>query len=667
MDNLKKVFLPMAGKLKPLMAFFLAFFMVVGIAPMNVLASAANVRDGQNISAPQVVQASPDFMYLDGERVSLDDGRIINVVQVAPPITPFAEGIEATASGNVPNVSSIFSISGEFSYDPVVYMGTTRVSALRYAVEIDGVLYEAFCADPALPGPENQAAVYALSGQAAALFKPILRYGFPTNPYMSEFGPVATTPDDMMWLVYLTRVAVAIAGNPTRQFTGDMDTIQRARDLVDGHPFWVRNFDVTRPAIMVNGSANAADLNNMADSSATTVQSEAFVLSYHRRNHNQQNRFRFEWAAGTPAGAQLVVDGNVIATAPNNSSEVFWGDMNFHIRMPNTPAFHNQEAKVYLVGHHNQFSNTVWLMQNTTNQQNWQDIVFYIPYMRASAAFSFESVQEDGGLRIVKQNPSGQGLAGAVFQIAGPDGFSVTKTTPSNGTIFLEGLEPGTYTVTEISPPPGHTLASPSTVTVTVPPGNTEIIEKVFVNEPYTNGITPEPMQLSTVVQITKINELTTELVPGASVRLRGISNQTIILPDGSSWQLDNTGIDVTVVLTAGHALPPLPPNPEDGPVMNPVTHELQDGVWTLFNLPFGAYIVYEVTPPHNFSILPAQNHGGAYAFWLAPPNLSVIQSDVEDGEDGEPQVMIDWDDFAQLLMELAGIDIGEEPFTISS
>ena len=89
MDNLRKVFLPIAGKLKPVMAFFLALLTVMGIAPMNVLANAANGQDGQTVSIEQVSQASPDFMYLDGERVSLDDERIINVVHVEPSVTPF--------------------------------------------------------------------------------------------------------------------------------------------------------------------------------------------------------------------------------------------------------------------------------------------------------------------------------------------------------------------------------------------------------------------------------------------------------------------------------------------------------------------------------------------------------------------------------------------------
>ena len=561
-----------AKRSKLAVAWLLAFLMLLGTVPVNVSAQTASTTDESG---------NTPFFYIDGERVPIDDERIINIVPVTAPPSDFANNARTMTalSGGMPNVSNIVAISGAFANDPNVQMGTTTVSAQRYAVEIDGVLYEAFCADPALPGPENSAAVYQLVGPAAMQYSTVLRYGFPVNPYLSE-PPYATTNDDRMWNAYITRVAVAMANNPDRQFTGNEVAINQATALVNGSPDFVRDFDNTRPAIMVNGDRDAEDFGNLVSDTAPTAQSQAFNVTYHRRNHSQQNHFRFEWAAGTPAGAELVVNGSILATAPTNSNNVFYDDVSFQIRMPNTEAFHTQTAKVYLVGIHNAYANTVWLMQNPNNDTNWQDIVFYIPYMRASAAFEFE-----------------------------PTETPTPEPTPT--------------------PTPE-----------------------------------PEPMQLSTAVQITKINELSTELIPGASVRLRGISNQTIVLPDGSSWQLDNTGIDVTVVMTAGHALPPLPQNADDDPVMNPVEHEVTDGVWTIHNLPFGAYIVYEVTPPENFSILPAQNHGGAYAFWLAPPNLSISIAEPEEGEDGEnePQIMIDWDDFRAMLLELANIDIGDEP-----
>jgi hypothetical protein len=67
-------------------------------------------------------------------------------------------------------------------------------------------------------------------------------------------------------------------------------------------------------------------------------------------------------------------------------------------------------------------------------------------------------------------------LAGAKFHISGPTYTESTLTTPKTGTLSgqtvqgstLTHLHPGTYTVTETSPPPGFGLASPATQTVEV-------------------------------------------------------------------------------------------------------------------------------------------------------------------------------------------------------
>ena len=135
MSNLKRIIPPIAGGLKPFMAFFLAFITVIGIAPMNILAAnAANELEIQGIVAEQAEQTPPEFMYLDGERVYLDDERIINVVNVADsPAVSFSAGIMAATSGNIPNVTNIFAISGAFARDPDVYMGATRLSAENIA------------------------------------------------------------------------------------------------------------------------------------------------------------------------------------------------------------------------------------------------------------------------------------------------------------------------------------------------------------------------------------------------------------------------------------------------------------------------------------------------------------------------------------------------------
>ena len=624
----------MKNRMKSIMAFVMAFLTLMGIMPVHVLA--------QTNALPPAVPTR-EYVYFDGERLYLDDERIYNIIDVSSDSGrnlrfPLFSRFNFTPFNSQPTVTRVFALSGDFARQPDVYMNNRRVSALRYAIEIDGILYEGFCADPQLPGPEASGAAYELTGPAAARYRTVLRYGFPTNPYFSQH-PHAEDEDRLRWNAYITRVAVAMANNPNHTFTGNAYALSQAEELVGGSPFWVRNFDQTSPAIMVNGVRWATDANTNVDASVSTVQSTNFTVSYNRRNSNDQNRFRFVWASGTPAGAQLVVNGSVIATAPANSNEVFWEDVNFRIQMPNNATTRGQEARVYLVGIHNAYANRVWLMQNSTNRDQWQDIVFYIPYMRASAAFSFESVESEGNLRIVKRNPAGQGLAGAVFQITGPDGFNVTRTTSSNGVVLLEGLQPGVYTVTEITPPPGHLLADPVTQTVTIQSGSTAVMEVVFINPPIVPPTptpsptpTPPPREPMTAdfpsVRIQKVNALTRENIPGALMRIEGRSSFQLVTEDGQIWEIDNTGIDMSIVLTAGHTLPVVPEPSEDG--RPPVSFELEDGVLTIHNLPWGYYRVQEERAPDGFSLLPQHT---AYSFWVLPPNvlISVAEGGSED------------------------------------
>jgi len=483
-----------------------------------------------------------DYLNIDGERIPIDDDRIINIVPVSIP----------RARTGSPPVSRIGAVRGDFNREPVVHMGSTRISAQRYVVEINGVTYEAFCADPALPGPESAGAVYELTGPGSQSLLNVLRYGFPVNPYFSDRS-IVPDDEDLMWWAYITRVAVAMANNPNRTFTGDQTAIDQARDLVNGTSFWRRDFDNTRPAIMVNGERWAEDLGNLIDENAAEAQSETFSLSYYRRTTNDQNRFRFEWASGTPAGAELFVNGSLLATAPANSNDVFHGDVDFQIRMPNLPEFRNQEAKVYLVGIHNQYAGRVWVMQNPNDRTGWQDIVFYIPYMRASAVFSFDITE--------------------------------ITTTP-----------------TPTPPPPTPT-----------PPPRDPIVA-------------PPPS-----VRIQKICALSRENIPGALMRIEGRSSFQMVTEDGQIWEIDNRGIDINVVLTEGHTLPYVPEPYEDG--RPPVSFELEDGVLTIHNIPWGYYRVQEERAPDGFSLLPQHT---AYSFWVLPPN--VIVNTIDGGPDDESE-----------------------------
>jgi len=82
-------------------------------------------------------------------------------------------------------------------------------------------------------------------------------------------------------------------------------------------------------------------------------------------------------------------------------------------------------------------------------------------------------------------------------------------------------------------------------------------------------------------------------------IRLIGMSNHTVVLPDGTHWEFDNTGINLSQVLTANAQIAP-PGDPG-------VTSTVGDGWWELEGLPFGMYLVVEERAPDGFSLLPQQ------------------------------------------------------------
>jgi hypothetical protein len=265
---------------------------------------------------------------------------------------------------------------------------------------------------------------------------------------------------------------------------------------------------------MVNGEKDAKDEGRAI--SDENAQSRLFEITHNRKTNQVYNPFRFEWAAGTPVGAKLVVGGSVIAVAPDNPDRVFGDDItSFQIEMPNTAANRGKTAAVNLVGIHNEFADKIWMMQNPNDPEGWQDIVFYIPPVAASAAFSFTA----------DPNP----------------------------------------------PEPGLTVSG---------------------------------------VVIQKVDALTRENIPGALMRLRGISSSQVITEDGQIWEIDNTGINLSQVLTAGAAV-------SGGEVTSKVT----DGVWTLEGLPYGAYVAEEERAPANYSLLPQHT---SYSFWLLPGNVTI-------------------------------------------
>ncbi|WP_436514195.1 SpaA isopeptide-forming pilin-related protein [Clostridium thermobutyricum] len=95
--------------------------------------------------------------------------------------------------------------------------------------------------------------------------------------------------------------------------------------------------------------------------------------------------------------------------------------------------------------------------------------------------------QETGSLTITKEGPNKEKLAGAVFEITGPNGFEREVTTGDNGSISLSGLAWGTYTVKEVKAPQGYELNNtPQTVEVNA--NNVKLNQNLIFTDAKLNG-----------------------------------------------------------------------------------------------------------------------------------------------------------------------------------
>jgi len=329
----------------------------------------------------------PRYVYLDGERIYIDDERVENVAPVIPAIMPLGIG-----EAPLPHVGVIVAVTGlpvgvihphdethQFSGGRLRMNGNI-VSERRYVVSINGVEYEAYCADPPLRGPESPGAAYVMTGISGEIFRAVLRYGHPNNPYMNSANDAGRA-----WNSYMTRVAVAAVGNPDAVWTMEngnpIDATTRAHldnfmaGTVGNTPGSLANY----PAITVNGEI---DRDEMGD----TPTSPTFNVASNRRSNCGRSPFHFEWAAGTPAGTELFVNGTLVATAPANPTDIFYSlsqaegnprppwirVSDFHFVMPADSA--GQTARVNMVGTNNVYANRVFVMQNNTNPETWQDI-----------------------------------------------------------------------------------------------------------------------------------------------------------------------------------------------------------------------------------------------------------------------------------------------------
>ena len=689
--------------LKSFMAMLLAFISAFSAIPQNIFASETSTTGSEPHSPYSAVETFtariygeevkissdgiaiiniagfdepievevPRYIFLDGEAISIDDDRIENISPVlmsdlasslnSP--SAFADGpgdgeesvvdmpsigFIASVRSSLPSNPVVGQIGQEYTHPAYVTMNGRSVSSIRYVVTINGVSYESFCADPNLPGPENSNAVYELAGVGSDAFRTVLRYGFPTNPALTE----GLSGEDRSWNAYITRVAIAYVSRPNATWgglTGVTGIVVNERVAGVGGAEAKAN----SPAITVN--------DEVSDSLFGFEElSPPFHLGHSRRTNCLRNPFRFVWVLGTPAGTRLYVDGSHVATAPanptdiftvNNPEEEFLAASSFHFVMPS--GSEGLTARVDLVGINNQYSGRVFVMQNPSSPDSWQDIVFYVPEVLAHAEYTwdYEPSQEFGRLRITKRSAAnGSTLAGAVFRITGPNGFDVTRTTLSNGMIELTHLAAGSYSITELSPPPNYRLSEPVTQTVTIAQGSDTWVTVNFVN-PRNNdggdgGTAPPPtIQSNTSVLIEKVDALSRENIPNAShpgsgalIRLQGMSSMTIVAGDGQSVTFNNAGVNLSQILTANANIAP------SG--IPGVTSTVGDGWWHLEGLPYGFYSVFEERAPDGFSLLPQHTSS---SFWLHPPDVTIGLNVVE------TQVVIPWGDVLAILENLVG------------
>lgn len=131
------------------------------------------------------------------------------------------------------------------------------------------------------------------------------------------------------------------------------------------------------------------------------------------------------------------------------------------------------------------------------------------PYKLQSVTVAFDAPM--GGITVTKKDAAtGAKLPGAVFELSG-NGESQTQTTGADGMARFENLQPGVYTVREISAPEGYLLASPDAQQVAVAGGGTA--SAVFANAQVTGSI-----------RIVKQDSLTKEALAGAEFTITRVS-----------------------------------------------------------------------------------------------------------------------------------------------
>lgn len=195
---------------------------------------------------------------------------------------------------------------------------------------------------------------------------------------------------------------------------------------------------------------------------------------------------------------------------------------------------------------------TASLMYEKVDNQTWTSWGLTDP---DGLEFTFSNILE-GSFSLHKQDDvTGVGLAGVTFRLESSAlGYSQEFTTDSNGDIKVDGLEIGTYTLTEVSTLADYNITM-ATQNVTITANNTT---SLTVGNQYNYGS----------LELTKKDDVTGANLSGAQFRVT-------------------------------HS---------DSSVYNQV-HTVTNGYLKIDNLPIGAYTVTEVAAPENYNItMTAQN-----------------------------------------------------------
>ena len=150
----------------------------------------------------------------------------------------------------------------------------------------------------------------------------------------------------------------------------------------------------------------------------------------------------------------------------------------------------------------------------------------------------FDKLQQ-GAIKISKtSSKTGNALAGAQFSITGPGGFSTSVTTGADGTVCVDHLTFGAYTVTETAAPTGYVIDDSSGHPVTVD-NNALCSDSPYVGE--TTSFTDTPT-----------SDIQVRFRDGGS----GATSGTITCDNttGTTSTAGTTGWDATTTVTGIHA-----------------------------------------------------------------------------------------------------------------